>query len=46
MSKTNHLQIITFGLQRTASPYRSIQMCQYQKARTSFDHLVGTHEQR
>ena len=36
--KTNHLQIITFGLQRTAGPYKGASS----GPELLFDHLVGT----
>ena len=40
--KTNHLQIITFGLQRTAGPYKGAmkRLMHRSKERTLFDYLV------
>src|SRR4029077_3778873 len=45
--KTNHLQIITFSLQRAAGPYRSaITSCeQMQQVAPLFDDFVGSREQ-
>jgi hypothetical protein len=39
--KTYHLQIITFGLQRAAGPYRSAN----RRRSPSLDHLVGARKQ-
>jgi hypothetical protein len=44
--KTNHLQIITFGLQRTAGPYkRATSGLMHCSNSVLFDHLVGAGEQ-
>jgi hypothetical protein len=43
MSKTNHLQIITFGLQRTAGPYRCAKALNRHSPK-SFDHLISAGE--
>ena len=45
--KTYHLQIVTFGLQRAAGPYRSATtgLVQCSKYRLLFDHLVGAYHQ-
>jgi hypothetical protein len=40
--KTNHLRIITFGLQRAAGPYR---WANNKSRRQLLDHLVGAAEQ-
>ena len=44
--KTNHLQIFTFGLQRTAGPYRGATSGTHAARQTAFlfDHLVGVDE--
>src|SRR5262249_11538998 len=46
--KTNNLQIITSGLQRTAGPYRCAKSRREQMQRRAilFDHFVGAGEQR
>ena len=43
--KTNHLQIITFGLQRTAGPYKGANSELMRRRRVPlFDHLVDIGE--